>query len=100
MYDYATPGAYFVTVCTYDHACLFGDVVDGQMAVNAYGEIVREEWFRAAEVRHSVILHRDDVVVMPNHIHGIIHITVGATHRSPLRDHVAAPYNVPPVFAR
>jgi len=30
-YDYAQPGAYFVTICTQDQACLFGEVVDGQM---------------------------------------------------------------------
>ena len=40
-YDYAQPGAYFVTICARDRACLFGEVVDGAMRLNAYGQIVR-----------------------------------------------------------
>ena len=28
-YDYARVGAYFVTVCTHERRCLFGDIVDG-----------------------------------------------------------------------
>jgi putative transposase len=28
-YDYSQPGAYFITICTQDRACLFGEVVDG-----------------------------------------------------------------------
>ena len=73
-YDYAGPGAYFVTICTYRHAHLFGQVVDGEMQPNAFGEIVREEWFHTAEVRANVLLYDYEFVVMPNHIHGIIRI--------------------------
>ena len=29
-YDYTRAGAYFVTLCTWNRACLFGDVVDGE----------------------------------------------------------------------
>jgi len=36
-YDYAQPGAYFVTICTHDRACLFGEVVDGPDAVERCG---------------------------------------------------------------
>ena len=73
-YDYTQPGAYFVTICTYQRASLFGRVVDGEMAVNELGKIVREEWFRTARVRPYVELFDDEFVVMPNHIHGIIWI--------------------------
>ncbi len=86
-YDYAQPGAYFVTICTHRHAHLFGKVVDGEMQPNAFGEIVREEWFRTAEIRANVLLYDYEFVVMPNHIHGIIRIVdvpsgpVGAQRR-------------------
>jgi hypothetical protein len=30
-YDYEQAGAYFVTVCTQERACLFGDVPDGEL---------------------------------------------------------------------
>ena len=72
-WDYRTQAPYFVTVCTHRRRCLFGRVVDGRMAVNAWGRIVREEWHRTEEVRDNVAL--DAFVVMPNHVHGIICIT-------------------------
>jgi REP element-mobilizing transposase RayT len=91
-YDYTQPGAYFVTICTQDRACLFGEVVDGQMRLNEFGEIVRECWLAIPDhFSHTVL---DEFVIMPNHVHGIISIVdastdvtvvVGATHASPLR---------------
>jgi REP element-mobilizing transposase RayT len=96
-YDYATPGAYFVTVCAEGRACRFGTVVDGEIRLNEAGQIVRAEWMRSAEIRHEMSL--DEFVVMPNHVHGIIFIHaddgtgatdvvaagIGATGRSPLQ---------------
>ncbi len=91
-YDYTQPGAYFVTICTHDWACLFGDVVDGKMRLNAFGEIVHQCWLAIPQHFSPVTL--DEFVIMPNHVHGIIGImdaepvanpTVGATHASPLR---------------
>ncbi len=85
-YDYAQPGAYFITICTSRRRCLFGEIVDSEMRLNAIGRIVEEEWHRSGEIRREIIL--DAFVVMPNHIHGIINIgyvtTVGATGGSPL----------------
>jgi len=73
-YDYTQPGAYFVTICTHNREPLFGKVVAGEMVLNAWGRIVREEWFRSAEIRAEIELFPDEFVVMPNHIHGIIWI--------------------------
>lgn len=69
-YDYAAAGAYFVTLVTYERACLFGNIENGEMRPNVYGQIVEEEWVRAQRVRDGVEL--DAFVVMPNHVHGII----------------------------
>jgi REP element-mobilizing transposase RayT len=33
-------GIYFVTICTQDRQCLFGEVVNGEMQLNDVGEIV------------------------------------------------------------
>ena len=90
-YDYSQPGAYFLTICTQDRKCLFGDIVNGQMRLNHAGEIVAEEWRRTAAIRKEIQL--DQWVVMPNHFHGILTITgpivgaihVRAIHESPLR---------------
>jgi REP-associated tyrosine transposase len=68
--DYGQVGAYFITICTQDRVCLFGDVVDGEMRLNGAGQIAQEEWLRSAIIRPRVTL--DAFVVMPNHIHGII----------------------------
>jgi hypothetical protein len=43
-YDYSSPGAYFITICTHSWECLFGDVVDREMVLNARGKIVRQCW--------------------------------------------------------
>lgn len=90
-YDYAQAGAYFVTICTQDRACLFGDVVNGNMRLNVLGQIVDQCWRGIpAHGEHAVL---DAFVVMPNHIHGIIAIVpVGATHASPA---LSTPINPP-----
>ena len=69
-YDYGQVGAYFVTICTHKRACLFGQVVDGTVQLNAFGQIVKSEWINTLSVRPQVGL--DEYVVMPNHIHGIL----------------------------
>jgi REP element-mobilizing transposase RayT len=69
-YDYASEGIYFVTICTLDKKCLFGEVIDGEMRLNELGKIVRDEWMRTPEIRPDVALDR--MVVMPNHLHGIV----------------------------
>src|SRR5258706_7929796 len=85
-YDYASAGAYFITVVTQDRECLFGDIVDGKIRLNVWGQIVHEEWEKSAQIRQEIEL--DAFVVMPNHIHGIVVITLEtgrATGRSPLQ---------------
>ncbi|MCG8345555.1 MAG: transposase [Chlorobiales bacterium] len=81
-YDYAQEGAYFITACTRGKACLFGNVVDGDMILNDAGSMVQLAW-DAIPVKYPGI-ETDEFVVMPNHVHGIIVITdstVGATPR-------------------
>lgn len=69
-YNYALPGAYFVTLCTYRRAPLFGQIREGQISLNALGTLVQESWLSIAKKRSNAIL--DEFVVMPNHLHGII----------------------------
>jgi len=73
-YDYTQPGAYFVTICTYQREILFGEIVDGKMLLNPCGDIARDEWFKTAQIRENVQLHPDEFMIMPNHLHGIIRI--------------------------
>lgn len=53
-YDYTQPGVYFITVCTHERACRFGEVAKGEMRLNELGRIVWEEWFRSAAVRPNI----------------------------------------------
>ncbi len=41
-YDYSLAGMYFVTIVTQGREALFGEVIDGEMCLNRYGEIVKE----------------------------------------------------------
>jgi REP element-mobilizing transposase RayT len=77
-YDYAQAGAYFVTICAQDRLCLFGDVADGKMRLNAAGRMV-DQWFGELNNKFRE-LETDEYVVMPNHFHGII-VIVGADLR-------------------
>lgn len=71
-FDYATPGAYFVTVVTESRRCLFGQVVDGVMCLSNAGQMVDR---CCRDLSGSVPLaHVDALVVMPNHLHAIIFI--------------------------
>ena len=69
-YDYSNHGAYFVTICSHEKKCIFGNVVDGKMLLNDLGKIVEAEWIKCGELRIDVALHA--FVVMPNHFHGIV----------------------------
>jgi REP element-mobilizing transposase RayT len=68
-YDYARAGAYFITICTRDRACIFGDVAAGKMRLNELGKIVQATWNHLPD-HYQVEL--DAFVVMPNHVHGIV----------------------------
>lgn len=92
-YDYRQAGAYFITLVTQGRACVFGDIVEGEMQLNEMGQIVRQCWMGIAEhFPHAMV---DQFVVMPNHVHGIIVLmdlfdvvaaNVGAKNFSPLQN--------------
>jgi putative transposase len=71
-YDYSSPGAYFVTVVTYQRACLFGEIVDGEMRLSESGHIVVAScgWIHT----QYPYVNLDTFIVMPNHFHGIFEI--------------------------
>ncbi len=69
-YDYSSPGAYFVTICTFRRACLFGEISGGEMHLSPLGKVAKQEWLRLPA--RFPLIQLDDFVVMPNHEHGII----------------------------
>jgi len=71
-YDYSSEGAYFVTMCTQNRECLFGEIVNGQMILNEHGKIVEQCWNDLPN--HYDNIELDAYVIMPDHFHGIIFI--------------------------
>ncbi len=69
-YDYSGSGTYFVTICTTDRACLFGTVNDGVMLPSTAGLVIESWWHSIPREYPNAVL--DAMVVMPNHLHGII----------------------------
>ncbi|MBI9050823.1 MAG: hypothetical protein JEZ00_15490 [Anaerolineaceae bacterium] len=69
-YDYSQVGAYFVTICTHEKECRFGDVVSGEMVLNELGKIAWNQWECLSERFPNIVMN--EFVVMPNHMHGII----------------------------
>jgi REP element-mobilizing transposase RayT len=83
-WDYSTPWWYYVTICTKNFKCWFGEVKNGKMILNDLGKIVEEEWLKTKEIRTSVDL--DYYVIMPNHFHGIA-IIEGYEHAKSVETH-------------
>ena len=71
-FDYSQTGWYFVTICVLDRKYFFGDVVDGRVKLNEYGNIVNNCWNSIPD--HFPNVNLDEYIIMPNHVHGIINI--------------------------
>jgi putative transposase len=76
-YDYSQNGAYFVTICSWNRECLFGEIAGiktskPEMILNEYGKILRDEWMRTSLVRKEIEI--DEFIIMPNHFHGVVFI--------------------------
>lgn len=71
-YDYRNAGAYFVTICTHQRQCTLGQVRNGRMYLNDWGQIVVKIWRAMPDHFPYIIL--DAFQCMPNHIHFIIWI--------------------------
>jgi len=88
-YDYTSPGAYFVTICTYDKACMLADP--------NLVRIVERVWCWTTKATLEDV--DVDYVVMPNHVHGIVWIqeanAVGAQHPAYLLPPTRTPLSKP-----
>lgn len=90
-YDYSQNDAYFITICSYQQKCIFGEIVNDDMQLNDYGKAVQQEWLRTEMLRPSIEL--DAFVVMPNHFHGIflIHNDIAGSRHSAIRERFGKP---------
>ena len=77
-YDYSTPGAYFITICTQNRKCIFWENVGASIArpqkptLSWCGRIV-DATIRSIPAPYPAITV-DHYAVMPNHIHLLLQI--------------------------
>lgn len=69
-YNYAANGYYFVTICTYEKQCFFGNITHGKMQLSTVRKIAQQYWSEIPQ--HSKHTYLDEFIIMPNHVHGII----------------------------
>ncbi|WP_367388637.1 transposase [Lewinella sp. LCG006] len=69
-YDYSQAGLYFITICTQNRACLFGEIIDGEMILNDAGKMIAK-WYDELENKFPDI-RCHEMITMPNHFHCII----------------------------
>ena len=89
QYDYRTPNAYFITICTANRKNLFWNVGAAigrpeDIPLTPLGTTV---WQQIADIpKHYPMISLDHFVVMPNHIHLLLQI-----HTDPAGRPMAAP---------
>ena len=81
-FDYCTPGAYFITICTKDRRNLFWTDVGASIArpqLTRWGKITADSICDMPN--HYPAISIDHYVVMPNHIHILLQINTDADGR-------------------
>ncbi len=63
-WDYSTPAAYFVTICTHQREHFFDD--------QRFQDIAAKAWIRIPKLPCAEHVNLDEWIVMPNHLHGIV----------------------------
>lgn len=72
-YDYAKEGLYFITMVCERRTNRFGNIENGKMQLNEYGQIAYDEWIKLFDRFSNFQL--DVFQIMPNHVHSIISLT-------------------------
>jgi REP element-mobilizing transposase RayT len=80
-FNYSRAGAYFVTICTQQRECLFGNVEREALQLNDSGRMI-EFWWDEIEKKFPT-LALDEWILMPNHPHGILFLNGKATPSIP-----------------
>ena len=84
-FNYNAPGAYFITICTKDHKCLFWNSVGASIARPLIPQL--SPWGKIADnaIRkisfHYPAISVDHYVIMPNHIHLLLQINTDTDGR-------------------
>jgi putative transposase len=80
-WDYRNSGYYFITICTKNMEHRFGSVEDNVMQLNELGQFASEYLARINEKKKNARLINH--VVMPNHVHAIVHLKNKIADKNP-----------------
>jgi putative transposase len=87
--DYREAGTYFVTICAAEHREIFGSMEHGRVVLSKLGDIVQGCLLEVP--LHFANAGIKEFVVMPNHVHAIIGLNVGARYIVPFDQRTSAP---------
>ena len=86
-FDYDA-GAYFVTICTHQRRCVLSDIVVGDgvldvphVQLSECGEAVEQTLAEINNTYKHISIQK--YVIMPNHIHLLVHVEENGTSRTP-----------------
>ena len=79
-YNYSQPGQYFITICSQNRKCIFGQIQNtkcvgaglapARIELTNIGKIIDQQWRDIPNQYKNIEI--DEYIVMPNHIHGIV----------------------------
>ncbi len=69
-WNYGWNASYFVTICTGDRECYFGDIANGKLKLSEIGMIADKIWSEIP--KQFPFINLDTYVIMPDHVHGIL----------------------------
>ncbi len=99
-FDYSTPGAYFITICTKNRRCILCEIVGGgaldapHTNLSKLGQTIHRYILSGNNIHGLTV---DKFVIMPNHIHLILLIgsrPVSGTSWAPSPTNAAIPHFV------
>ena len=98
-YDYNTPGAYFITICTVKRRELLSKISVGtgvldcpQNTLTTYGEVAEKHILEMDTFYNNITV--DKYVIMPNHIHLLLRVEESGRSGTPV------PTNANSIIAR
>ena len=100
QFDYSTPGAYFITICTEGRTPCLGRIVGGgaldapSVRLSKYGAVVQKHILSGNRIPGITV---DKFIIMPNHIHLILFVDTTActgTSRAPSPTNAVIPHFV------
>jgi putative transposase len=71
-HDYFAGGAYFITINTWQRRWIFSEIVDSRVERSPLGRAIERSWLAIPEYFVGAAI--DAFVIMPDHVHGIIHL--------------------------